>query len=119
VKTPLYTITSRSTLSSSGLFFKTNCTEAMKLLIYYNTVNIYSVDLDKNIPLEMDTAKLLYMHSIYSFFSWADGLDDRVSIPSRDFSLRRCVQTGSGAHPLSYPMGTGGGSFPGGKRDVA
>jgi hypothetical protein len=27
---------------------------------------------------------------------------------------RPCVQTGSGAHPASYPMGTGG-SFPGSK----
>jgi hypothetical protein len=31
-----------------------------------------------------------------------------------DFSSSPCVQTGSGAHPASYPMGTGG-SFPGGK----
>jgi hypothetical protein len=37
------------------------------------------------------------------------GLDDRGSIPG---SL--CVQTGSGAHPASCPMGTGG-PFPGGK----
>jgi hypothetical protein len=47
------------------------------------------------------------------------GLDDRAtrgSIPTGavDFSSSRCVQTGSGAHPASYPMGTGG-SFPGGK----
>jgi hypothetical protein len=31
-----------------------------------------------------------------------------------DFSSSPCVQIGSGAHPASYPMGTGG-SFPGGK----
>jgi hypothetical protein len=30
------------------------------------------------------------------------------------FSSSLCVQTGSGAHPASCPMGTGG-SFPGGK----
>jgi hypothetical protein len=44
------------------------------------------------------------------------GLDDRSSIPDRteDFSSSPCVQTSSGAHPTSYPMGTGG-SFPGGK----
>jgi len=30
------------------------------------------------------------------------------------FSLRHRVQTCSGVHPVSYPMGTGG-SFPGGK----
>jgi hypothetical protein len=47
------------------------------------------------------------------------GLDDRVievRSPTRaeDFSFGPCVQTGSGAHPASYPMGTGG-PFPGGK----
>jgi hypothetical protein len=25
-----------------------------------------------------------------------------------DFSLCHCMQTGSGAYPVSYPMGTGG-----------
>jgi hypothetical protein len=53
-------------------------------------------------------------------------LDDReieVRSPTGadDFSSSPCVQTGSGAHPASYPMGTGG-TFPGGKarlgRDV-
>jgi hypothetical protein len=47
------------------------------------------------------------------------GLDDRaigVRSPAgaKDFSSSLCVQTGSGAHPASYPMGTGG-PFPGGK----
>jgi hypothetical protein len=44
------------------------------------------------------------------------GLDDRISIPDRgrDFSSNPCVQTGSGANPASYPVGTGG-PFPGGK----
>jgi len=31
-----------------------------------------------------------------------------------NFSRRRHVQTGSGAHPTTYPVCTGG-SFPGGK----
>jgi hypothetical protein len=31
-----------------------------------------------------------------------------------DFSSSLCIQTGSGAHPASCPMGTGG-PFPGGK----
>jgi hypothetical protein len=39
------------------------------------------------------------------------GLDDRsieVRSPTgADFSSSPCVQTGSGAHPASYPMGTG------------
>jgi hypothetical protein len=47
------------------------------------------------------------------------GLDDRgsrVRFPAgaENFSLHHRVQNGSGAHPASYPMGTGG-SFPGGK----
>jgi hypothetical protein len=49
------------------------------------------------------------------------GLDDRVievrsPTGAEDFSSSLCVQTGSEAHPASYPMGTGGGGpFPGGK----
>jgi hypothetical protein len=47
------------------------------------------------------------------------GLDDRaieVLSPTgaEDFSSSPCIQTGSGAHPASYPMGTWG-PFPGGK----
>jgi hypothetical protein len=46
-------------------------------------------------------------------------LDDRaieVRSPAgaKDFSSNLCVQTGSGAHPDSCPMSTGG-PFPGGK----
>jgi hypothetical protein len=45
-----------------------------------------------------------------------DDRDSRVRFPARagSFSLHHRVQTGSGAHPASYPMGTRG-SFPGGK----
>jgi hypothetical protein len=47
------------------------------------------------------------------------GLDNRaiaVRSPAgaKDFSSSLCVQTGSGAHPASCTMGTGG-PFPGGK----
>jgi hypothetical protein len=47
------------------------------------------------------------------------GLDHRaIEVRSQsgveDFSSSRCVQTGSGAHPATYPMGTVG-PFPGGK----
>jgi len=46
-------------------------------------------------------------------------LDDRMTgvrflVGSGNFSLRHHVQTGSGAHPSSYAMGTGV-SFPWGK----
>jgi hypothetical protein len=47
------------------------------------------------------------------------GLDDRVigvrsPAGAKDFYSSLCVQTGSGAHPASCTMGTGG-PFPGGK----
>jgi hypothetical protein len=45
------------------------------------------------------------------------GLDDQaieVRSPAENFSYGLCVQTGSGAHPASCPMGTGG-PYPGGK----
>jgi hypothetical protein len=50
------------------------------------------------------------------------GLDDRGSmvrfpLGAGNFSLHHSVQNGSGAHPVSYPMGTRG-SFPGVKRLV-
>jgi hypothetical protein len=50
------------------------------------------------------------------------GLDDRaieVRSPTgaEDFFSSPCVQTGSGAHPASYLMGTGG-PFPGGKAQL-
>jgi hypothetical protein len=38
----------------------------------------------------------------------------RVSLGAGNFSLHHLVQTGSGAYPTSYPVGTRG-SFPGGK----
>jgi hypothetical protein len=42
----------------------------------------------------------------------AKGWAARVQFPAlQDFFLLHSVQTGSGAHPASYPMGTGG-SFP-------
>jgi hypothetical protein len=45
-----------------------------------------------------------------------DGRGSRVRFPAGvgNLSLHHRVQTGSGAHPASYPMGTRG-SFPGGK----
>jgi hypothetical protein len=43
---------------------------------------------------------------------WTAGV--RSPTEAEDFSSNLCVQTGSGAHPASCTMGTGG-SFPGGK----
>jgi hypothetical protein len=46
------------------------------------------------------------------------GLDDRAievrsQAGAKDFSCSLCVQTGSGAHPASCAMGTGGKARPG------
>jgi hypothetical protein len=38
-------------------------------------------------------------------------MDGKGSIPGRGKILHHGIQTGSGAHPAFYPMGTGG-SFP-------
>jgi hypothetical protein len=43
---------------------------------------------------------------------WTTGV--RFPTEAEDFSSRLCVQTGSGAHPASCTMRTGG-PFPGGK----
>jgi hypothetical protein len=43
---------------------------------------------------------------------WTPGV--RSPTEAEDFSSSLCVQTGSGAHPASCPMGIGG-PFPGGK----
>jgi hypothetical protein len=47
------------------------------------------------------------------------GLGGLGSIPTgtEDFSSSPCVQTGSGVHPASYPVGTRG-PFPGGKAQL-
>jgi hypothetical protein len=62
---------------------------------------------------------ILISESLIFCFAKHTPLDVRVSrvrFPAKagNFSLHHRVQTGSGAHPASYPMGTGC-SFPGGK----
>jgi hypothetical protein len=59
-----------------------------------------------------------YIRSRDSSGSIVSGLDDRVievqsPTGAGDFSSSPCVQTGSEAHPASYPMGTGGKARPG------
>jgi hypothetical protein len=70
---------------------------------------------------------LIFNHPIFGFWSRGSsvstvsgyGLDDlaievRSPAEAKDFSSSLCIQTGSGAHPASCTMGTGG-PFPGGK----
>jgi hypothetical protein len=49
---------------------------------------------------------------VYGFIIWS--IEDRSPAGVKYFSSNLCVQTGSGAHPASCTMGTGG-PFPGGK----
>jgi hypothetical protein len=42
------------------------------------------------------------------------GLDDSILGRDKRFSLFKSIHTGTGAHPASYPMSTGG-LYPGGK----
>jgi hypothetical protein len=68
---------------------------------------------------------------LYGYENWSESRDSSVDIVTGyglayrmigvrfpagagNFPLRHRVQTGSGTHPSSYPMGTGG-SFPEGK----
>jgi hypothetical protein len=88
----------------------------------------YSIKHIQNEYTQMLTSNLTSLKHIHTYLRSRGGsgsivsdygLDDRaigVRIPAgaKDFSSSLCVQTGSGAHPASCPMGTGG-PFPGGK----
>jgi hypothetical protein len=105
-------------------YFKGRHTVRTMMLAVVNS----SEDSDSKTPFGLWTetcfciTKLLYYNgsrgssgSIVSDY----GLDDRaigVRSPAwaKDFSSLLCVQTGSGAHPASCTLGTGG-PFPGGK----
>jgi hypothetical protein len=50
--------------------------------------------------------------SVSIVMGWMIGV--RFPAEARDFSLLHSIQTSSGTHPASYPMGTKG-PFPGGK----
>jgi hypothetical protein len=77
----------------------------------------------KSYQLLVFTEHILYIHIHILYVSWgsvvgiatAYGLDDRVvgvRVPvESEFSLLHIILTGSGAHPASYPMGTGGGGL--------
>jgi hypothetical protein len=62
------------------------------------------------------SSTLLLSRSILIYYITSENQGSRVRFlaGARDLYLLHSVQTGSGAHPASYPMGTGG-SFLGGK----
>jgi hypothetical protein len=66
--------------------------------------NIYVCDFIKKLPIFI---YILGSRDSSVRIATGYGLDGRGSIfGRRDFSLYHSVQTGSGAHPASYPMGT-------------
>jgi hypothetical protein len=86
---------------------------------YITKNNFHAPEYNK--PIELN-----YIYLELCVYKFIYGLDDRaigVRSPAgaKDFSSTLCIQTGSGAHPASCPVGTGG-PFPGGKarpgRDV-
>jgi hypothetical protein len=60
------------------------------------------------LPIKLTSSMMMMMMMMM------DDRGVRVPIGARNFYPHRRVQTGSVAHPTSYPMGTRG-SFPGGK----
>jgi hypothetical protein len=84
-------------------------------------VNVY-IQPNVNVIVLLSRTNLLDVMSRDSAVGMATGygLDNRTTrlrfpVGAGNFSLRHHVQTGSGAHPASHPMGVGG-SFTGGKR---
>jgi hypothetical protein len=90
------------------MFSRLHCSQSM-IVFYFTHPQIIPT---KHLTFPPRVAAVAQAHSMVSDY----GLDDWGSIPGRaeDFSSSLCVQTVSGAHPASYPMGTGG-PFPGGK----
>jgi hypothetical protein len=121
-------------LSRQGQFKKYVCLKDPCTLMFYSKQGAFTWKEPRSVPVKTDgdrncaICKLGYYHlgecevcseepsssvSIVSGY----GLDDRaIEVRSlagaKDFSCRLCVQTGSGAHPVSCTMGTGG-PFPG------
>jgi hypothetical protein len=92
----------------------------MKSLCVLTEQKVNKLKLEVQVPLQEYRLDLFYRYEgsrVSSGSMVSDyGLDKRGSIPAgqRIFSYSLCVQTGSGAHPVSCTMGTGG-RFPGDK----
>jgi hypothetical protein len=89
---------------------KTTCSEIGE----YNLKLLHSLSYVRVCLLDFED-----IHFMRSFSQYSAGLEDRGSVVrflegAGNFSLNHRAQTGSGAHPASYPMGTRD-SFPGGK----
>jgi hypothetical protein len=84
-----------------------------------NLFIVTAVHFHKTYQRPIVTLTLLDCHDSSAGIALGYGLDDRgsrIRFPAGagNFSLHHRVQSGSGAHPASYPMGSKG-SFPGGR----
>jgi hypothetical protein len=75
-------------------------------------IHIHAPGTEAALPLPFYNAVIKMVALSY----WLDDRGSRFRFPAGagNISLHHRVQNGSGAHPVSYPMGTRG-SFPGGK----
>jgi hypothetical protein len=91
------------------------CSECDECLVFLETSGPIRVSLEPSALFSTELTCCLYTY----YRMWAGYLSQcsvwlRTGRPGFDFSYSLCAQTGSGAHPTSYTVGTGG-SFPGGK----
>jgi hypothetical protein len=65
------------------------------------------------------TTKILWFLKSMAFLKSSCTTEVRSPAEAKNFSSNLCVQTGCGAHPASFPVGTGGRDpFPGGKAQL-
>jgi hypothetical protein len=78
-----------------------------EIIVYYN----YTINKVANIVKNINVSKICIMYKDWQDSSGSTamgyGLDGQGLIPFRDKSFLHSIQTSSGAHPASYPVGTG------------
>jgi hypothetical protein len=79
-----------------------------------HVLTIYFKQTSLRIFYQLRLSGLMLVDCHYSGLTMGWMIGVRSPSGAKDFSSSLCVQTDSGAHPASYPMGTGV-SFPGGK----
>jgi hypothetical protein len=82
-------------LQHSHSFYQTTLQSGQTGGMEYNHLSILFLSRDSSV-------------GIATGWCWTDGI--KFPTEAREFSLLHSVQTGSGAHPASYPMGKGAGS---------
>jgi hypothetical protein len=73
---------------------------------YQNKIHIWATYFSKVYLIVWSHGSSVSIASDYGLDDWA--IRVRSPVGAKDFSSNLCVQTGSGAHPASCSMGTGG-----------